>query len=197
VRSAQHAVGDDLEQGAHGGRVEVAVVGDRGDATDEAAHLHGLDVLAQGVLLLQPVDHALGRRLEDLALGDDRRALVAHGAGDLGRPALVHADQPDVGLEPRQQQVAGVALVDEHLVDRVVHPVHPALHDRVHQDVAAREVPVERAGADTRALGHLVERGVIPLLAEDLTGGLDQPVPVALRVGAHGHLTCQAESVSV
>ena len=57
----QHAVGDDLEQRADGGLVEVGVVGHGGDAADEAAHLHGLDVLAQRVLLLEPVDDALRR----------------------------------------------------------------------------------------------------------------------------------------
>ena len=52
--------------------------------------------------------------------------------------------------------------------------------------VALREVPVERAGADAGALGDLVERGVVPLLAEDLARDLDDAVVVALGIGAHG-----------
>ena len=46
-RSAQQAVGDDLEQRAYGGRVEVALVGDGRDAADEPADLDGVDVVAQ------------------------------------------------------------------------------------------------------------------------------------------------------
>ena len=44
----------------------------------------------------------------------------------------------------------GDALVGQRLVGRLVHPVDPALHDRVEQGVAVGEVAVEGAGADAR-----------------------------------------------
>jgi hypothetical protein len=76
--------------------------------------------------------------------------------------------------------------VRQHLGRGLVDPVDPALHDRVEEVLAGREVPVERARPHAGPLGHLVERGVVPLLAEDLPSGLDEAVAVALRVGAHG-----------
>ena len=44
---------------------------------------------------------------QDLTLGHDRRVRVAHRRGDLGRAALVQADQRDVRLEPVEQQRRG------------------------------------------------------------------------------------------
>ena len=58
--SAQHAVGDDLEQRPYGGGVELALVGHGGDAADQAAHLDGVDAVAQRVLGAQPVDDPVG-----------------------------------------------------------------------------------------------------------------------------------------
>ncbi len=50
--SAQQSVGDDLEQGAYVGRVQLALVGDDGDAADQPADLERVDALAErfGVL---------------------------------------------------------------------------------------------------------------------------------------------------
>ena len=181
-------VGDDFEQREDGGVVEVGLVGHRRDAADEPDDLQGLDVVAQRVLARGALDdHRSLAPREDLALGADRGVGVAHGGGDLGRAALVHADQPDVLLEPAEQQVARRALEGERLLDGLVDAVDPALHDRVEQRVAVGEVPVERAGADARALGDLVEGGVVALLAEDRSSGLHEAVVVALRVSAHLH----------
>ena len=63
-------------------------------------------------------------------------------------------------------------------------PVQPVVDDRLEQRLLRGEVPVERAGADARAPGDLVERHGDALLGERLLGDLEQPVPVALRVGA-------------
>ena len=74
---SQHAVGDDLEQRATAAWSRSALVGHGGDAADEAAHLHGLDVLAQRVLLLEPVDDAVAwppcRTWHLVTIGESRR----------------------------------------------------------------------------------------------------------------------------
>ena len=57
--------------------------------------------------LAEPVDDPLAGAPQHLALGADRGVGVAHRRGDLGRAALVQADQRDVLVEPGQQQVAG------------------------------------------------------------------------------------------
>ena len=63
---------------------------------------------------------------QDLALGEDRGVRVAHRRGDLGRAALVQADQRDVLLEPAEQQVAGEPLVGQRLVGGLVAPGRPS-----------------------------------------------------------------------
>ena len=103
----------------------------------------------------------------------------------LAGPPLCRLISRDVLLEPAEQQVARRPLEGERLLDGLAHAVDPALHDRVEQRVPVREVPVERARADARALGDLVEGGVVPLLAEDRTGDLHDAVVVALRIGTH------------
>ena len=54
----------------------------------------------------QSLDHPVAGGPQHLALGPDRGVRVVHRGGDLGRPALVQADQPDVLVEPGHQQVA-------------------------------------------------------------------------------------------
>jgi AcrR family transcriptional regulator len=139
-------------------------------------------------LRAEPVEHPVSGRLQHLALGADRGALVVERRGDLGRAALVQADQRDVLLEPVEEHVAGRSLLQERLVRGLVHPVDPALHDRVDEVLALREVAVERARADPGPFGDLVERGVVALLAEDHARDLEDAVVVALRVGTHGLL---------
>ena len=124
-------------------------------------------------------------RHQDAGLGGDGGGLVAHGAGDLGRTALVHADEGDVGLEPAEQELARRSLEGQRLVGRLGHPLDPRLHHRVEQRVAGGEVAVERARADARLLGDVVERRVVAALAEDHTGHLHDAVAVALGVGSH------------
>ncbi len=60
----------------------------------------------------------------------------------------------------------------------------PVAHQRVDQVVTGREMPVERARADSCALGDLVERALGAALGEHLTSGSDELVVVALGVGA-------------
>src|SRR5689334_16534522 len=89
----QETVGHDLEQRPHGLERLARVVGDGRDPAHELAHTHRVDVVAQGVLLVEPVDDALRRGGEHLALGADRGLGIAQRRGDLGRSALVDADQ--------------------------------------------------------------------------------------------------------
>ena len=135
------------------------------------------------------VEHPPARRLQHLALAADRGGVVAHGARDLGRAALVHADQPDVLLEPVEEPLAGSSLVGESLLGRLLDVVDPRLHDRVDEVVARGEVPVERARSDARLLGDEVEGRVVALLPEDLSSHLDDAVTVALGIGTHGTFT--------
>src|SRR5262245_57028912 len=50
--------------------------------------------------------------------------------------------------------------------------------------LAGREMPVERADADLRPLGDLLQRGIDAMLGEGLRRHLDQLVTIALRIGA-------------
>src|SRR5262245_58550939 len=65
-------VGDDLEERAYGGLVEVGLVGHRGHTTDEPAQLDALDAVLERALLAEPLDHPVAGPGEDLALGEDR-----------------------------------------------------------------------------------------------------------------------------
>ena len=56
--------------------------------------------------------------------------------------------------------------------------------DGLEERLARREVAIQRADADVGASGDPLQRGVLPLRGEGLTGGSEQLVVVARRVGA-------------
>ena len=176
--------------------VEVGLVGHGGDAADQPAHLDGVDVLAQGALGLEAVDDALGGRGQDLALGDDRGVGVAHRAGDLGRPALVQADQRDVRLEPAEQHVARrpswASALSVASFTRSTQLCMIASSSARGWGSGGRGCP-----APTPARLAISSRDAsYPLLAEDLTRDLDDAVAVALaRRRARHHPLLNGDSL--
>lgn len=63
--------------------------------------------------------------------------------------------------------------------------------------VAVRKPPVEGRDADPGAPGYLIQRGIGPLIGEDLAGGAQDLLPVAPRVGAHGRDVGEGVGVGV
>ena len=154
-----------------------------GDPGHHAHHVTGVDLAAHGVLGVQRVEDDLVGGHQGGALVVHRRAGVVEGGGELGRGSLVAAHVLDQAVQPRGQRLARPEAGVQDLLGVAVHPVDPVLHHGVDQRVAGREVPVEGAGADARALGDLVQGGVGALLAEQHASGLDDLVEVALGIG--------------
>jgi hypothetical protein len=65
--------------------------------------------------------------------------------------------------------------------DRLVHPLD---HDRGDQMLLGGEVAEQRGPADSGPLRDLADAHLEPALAEHLRGGIQQPPPVAPRIGA-------------
>ena len=107
--------------------------------------------------------------------GDERAQRVAHAA--LGRHVVDEAVHPGAqGLVGRQ--------VAQQVVDRVAQPGELVAVRRVDQRLAGGEVAVQRADADAGLLRDRFERDVRTVLGQHADGDLEQPFPVALRVGA-------------
>ena len=113
---------------------------------------------------------------ERVAAGGDHRAQrLGHAA--LGRHVVDEAVHPGAQRRVRRQVGAAVG-------DGVAEPGELVAVRRLDQRLAGGEVPVERADADAGVLGDRVERDVGAVLGERAHGDLEQPVAVALGVGA-------------
>ncbi len=92
----------------------------------------------------------------------------------------VHGDRP----QPVAQRRAGIGMAEQRLAAGA-QGVDVLADDRDQQRLRRREVPVQRAGADTGLLGDAVQRRGGAVVGELGAGGGQHPVAVALRVAPH------------
>src|SRR5690606_143057 len=153
----------------------------------------------------------LGDGVEELVGADVLADLAGLGGGVEQRAQRGHEPAPEVGRQVLVRRVAGVQRAGEAALggEEALEPLEPA-HQRLDRLVllgepggrigarvdlvavhrgdqvrALRVVAVQRAGADTRLLRDVADRGVDAALGEHLRGSGEQRVDVALGVGAH------------
>ena len=90
--------------------------------------------------------------------------------------------RPDHLLEEHEQRLVRVVGALE-LTSRRGGLVHPLDDDRRDQVLLGREVAEQRPAADAGALGDLADADIEAAGPEQFLGRVEQPPPIALRVG--------------
>ena len=143
----------------------------RSSATKSRAEPAGR--LGAGDELGEPAERVVALGLELLrgreGLGED--------VGEAAVAGLHRADGADVAAEALPRVRVGQRGLDRRGV--LGHPVREGRGDQV---LAGGEAAEQRRDPDAGAAGDLVQRGVQALLGEDLAGGVDDALAVALRV---------------
>ena len=135
----------------------------------------------------RPCSCARGRTCSNSRRISARALLGTAAAGrraqqDVLEQAVAGLDLEDP-LEQADEREPAVGLGRGRLGER--HELaEPPLEDGLHERVARREVPVERADADARAPGDLLERRLDAAFGEDLAGRGDEQLVIAPRVAA-------------
>src|SRR3954447_12133526 len=122
-----------------------------------------------------------------MPLGLEHRRAAVRAAGEQLLEASVARLQLRAVLEVEAEGVPGVRDL-ERLLGDLAQRLNALREQRVDQRLLVREAPVDRADADARVTGDVVQLDAQPALGEQLAGGLEDANPVALGVLAQRFL---------
>ena len=121
------------------------------------------------------------------AIRQDPDADRASGVVAVERPAT----DGDPAVTRRRDRVDATGRCRRRGVAHQVEVRRGPLEQTQHERIAVGEVPVERADADTGALGDQVDRCVDAVLGDDCAGGIEDAFAVGDRIGALGATACR------
>src|SRR3954470_12805988 len=116
-----------------------------------------------------------------MPLGLEHGRAAVRAAGEQLLEAAVARLELRAVLEVEAERVPRVRHL-ERLLGDLAERLDALREQRIDQRLLVGEAPVDRADADARVAGDVVQRDAQPPLGEQLAGGLEDPDPVALGV---------------
>src|SRR3954454_17727258 len=158
-------------------------VGDTADHELDQRHVGEGDVVAQVAAGLGAADQLLDERRDAAARGRHALRDGAAGGEDHLLQRAVGDVQLDRGLEEVLQPLPRVVALERPLGQRD-EVIDPLLEERIDELVLVGEAPVRGAHAHAGMARDLVQADGEALLREELAGGIEDPLAVALGVSS-------------